>query len=97
MSNACIRWARLAGLAAVTAVLAACYTPGSLGRMPTEAELYRSRPERWVAFCRKKLNCSVRVLEGYGLREFTLLIRRKPQTTAPRQAGSRKAARRSPR
>jgi len=65
--------------------------------MPTEAELYRSRPERWVAFCRKKLNCSVRVLEGYGLREFTLLIRRKPQTTAPRQAGSRKAARRSPR
>ena len=42
-------------------------------------------------------DCSVRVLRGYGLREFTLLIRRKPQTAAPRQAGSRKAARRSPR
>jgi SAM-dependent methyltransferase len=65
--------------------------------MPAEAELYRSPPGRWVAFCRKELGCSVRVLKGYGLREFTLLIRRKPRTAAPRQAGSRKAARRSPR
>jgi SAM-dependent methyltransferase len=64
---------------------------------PAEDELYRSPPRRWVAFCRRELGCSVRVLEGYGLREFTLLIRRKPQTAAPRQAGSRKAARRSPR
>jgi len=64
---------------------------------PTEDELYRSTPGRWAAFCRKELGCSVRVLRGYGLREFTLLIRRKPQTAAPRQAGSRKAARRSPR
>jgi SAM-dependent methyltransferase len=64
---------------------------------PAEDELYRSRPRRWSAFCRKELGCSVRVLSGYGLREFTLLIRRKPQTAAPRQAGSRKAARRSPR
>jgi len=64
---------------------------------PAEDELYRSRPRRWVAFCRKELGCTVRVLEDYGLREFTLLIRRKPQTAAPRQAGSHKAARRSPR
>jgi SAM-dependent methyltransferase len=63
----------------------------------TEDELYRSTPGRWAAFCRKELRCSVRVLRGYGLREFTLLIRRKPQTAAPRQAGPRKAARRSPR
>jgi len=62
-----------------------------------EDELYRSPPARWVAFCRQELDCSVRVLRGYGLREFTLLIRRKPRTAAPRQAGSRKAARRSPR
>ena len=61
-----------------------------------EDELYRSPPARWVAFCRQELDC-VRVLRGYGLREFTLLIRRKPRTAAPRQAGSRKAARRSPR
>jgi SAM-dependent methyltransferase len=62
-----------------------------------EDELYRSPPARWVAFCRQELDCSVRVLRGYGLREFTLLIRRKPPSAAPRQAGSRKAARRSPR
>jgi SAM-dependent methyltransferase len=65
--------------------------------LPTEDELYRSPPRRWVTFCRKELGCSVSVLRGYGLREFTLLIRRKPQMAAPRQAGSRKAARRSPR
>ncbi len=64
---------------------------------PAEDELYRSPPRRWAAFCRRELGCSVRVLGGYGLREFTLLIRRKSQIAAPRQAGSRKAARRSPR
>lgn len=63
----------------------------------TEDELYRSPPGRWVAFCRKQLGCSVRVLGDYGLREFTLLSRRKPPTAALRRAGSRKAARRSPR
>jgi hypothetical protein len=62
-----------------------------------EDELYRSPPARWVAFCRQELDCSVRVLRGYGLREFTLLIRRKPRSAVPRRAGSRKAARRSPR
>lgn len=62
-----------------------------------EEELYRSPPGRWVAFCRKELGCSVRVLRDYGLREFTLLIRRKPPTAAPRRAGARKAERRSPR
>ena len=64
---------------------------------PTENELYRSRPQRWVGFCRKELGCSVRLLRNYGLREFTLLIRKKPPTAALRKAGSRKVARRSPR
>jgi len=64
---------------------------------PAEDELYRSPPTRWVAFCRNELGCRVRVLSSYGLREFTLLIRKEPQTAAPRQAGSRKVKRRSPR
>jgi SAM-dependent methyltransferase len=64
---------------------------------PAEEELYRSEPQRWVDFCRKQLGCSVKLLGDYGLREFTLLIRTKPSMAAPRQAGSRKAARRSPR
>ena len=42
---------------------------------PTENELYRSPMPRWVTFCRKELGCSVRPLRGYGLREFTLLMR----------------------
>ncbi len=64
---------------------------------PAEDELYRSQPRRWVAFCRKELGCSVRVLKDYGLREFTLLIRTRPSTAAPRRAASRTASRRSPR
>jgi SAM-dependent methyltransferase len=64
---------------------------------PTEDELYRSQPRRWVAFCRKELGCSVSVLKDYGLREFTLLIRTKPSTAVRRQADSRTVPRRSPR
>ncbi|MCA6114448.1 class I SAM-dependent methyltransferase [Bradyrhizobium sp. WSM 1738] len=64
---------------------------------PMEDELYRSQPRRWVAFCRKELGCSVSLLKDYGLREFTLLIRRKPSTAVRRQTGSHTARRRSPR
>jgi SAM-dependent methyltransferase len=64
---------------------------------PTEDGLYRSNPQRWAGFCRKQLGCSVRLLRDYGLREFTLLIRMRPQTAAPRKAVSCKAAHRSPR
>jgi SAM-dependent methyltransferase len=64
---------------------------------PMEDELYRNQPQRWAVFCRKELGCSVSLLKGYGLREFTLLIRRRSQSAALRQAASRKAARRSPR
>jgi hypothetical protein len=44
MITACTRGARLAGLASVTAALAACYTPGSLGRTPTEADFMTIQP-----------------------------------------------------
>ena len=64
---------------------------------PIEEELYRCEPQRWVGFCRNELGCGVKLLRDYGLREFTLLISMKPQTAAPRKAGSRKVARRSPR
>ncbi|WP_291848836.1 class I SAM-dependent methyltransferase [Bradyrhizobium sp.] len=64
---------------------------------PTEDGLYRSNPQRWAGFCREQLGCSVRLLGDYGLREFTLLIRMKPQKAAPRKAVSCKEVRRSPR
>ena len=37
--------------------------------------LYRTHPERWVSYCVSSLSCSVEVLSGYGLREFTLIAR----------------------
>ncbi len=44
------------------------------GRAPTKG-LYRSAPQRWTTFCEQELGCSVELVEGYGLREFTLLAR----------------------
>jgi len=38
-------------------------------------ELYRSTPERWVAPC-EALGGRVEVLRRYGMREFTLLVRK---------------------
>jgi SAM-dependent methyltransferase len=44
---------------------------------PTEDELYRTAMRPWIMFCRKELGCTVRPVTGYGLREFTLLVRRR--------------------
>ncbi len=45
--------------------------PGQAG----PAELYRTEPEVWVRFCERSLGARVELLQGYGLREFTLLVR----------------------
>lgn len=37
--------------------------------------LYRTGPEIWAEFCRDALGCSVEIVSGYGMREFTLLAR----------------------
>ncbi len=37
--------------------------------------LYRTTPQRWIDFCESELGCSVETIDGYGMREFTLLIR----------------------
>ena len=39
--------------------------------------LYRAEPERWIGFCRDRLGCEVEPISGYGLPEFTLLVRRR--------------------
>ena len=62
---------------------------------PAEAGLYRTVPERWTPFCERFGR--VELITGYGLREFTLLVRKTPPATARPGTGSRKAARRSPR
>ena len=37
--------------------------------------LYRTTPQRWIDVCEGELGCSVETVDGYGMREFTLLIR----------------------
>jgi SAM-dependent methyltransferase len=38
--------------------------------------LYRTTPEVWRGFCESELNCAVEVVDNYGMKEFTLLVRR---------------------
>lgn len=39
--------------------------------------LYETEPEPWARFCEEDFGSSVEVVADYGLREFTLLVRRK--------------------
>ncbi len=41
-------------------------------------QLYCPPPETWVRYCEQILGCSVAVLADYGMREYTLLVRRHP-------------------
>lgn len=41
-----------------------------------QATLYRTMPRRWIDYCEQGLGASVEPLAGYGLNEFTLLVRR---------------------
>ncbi|MBI2769364.1 MAG: class I SAM-dependent methyltransferase [Burkholderiales bacterium] len=38
-------------------------------------ELYRPHPDVWIAHCRDKLGGTPTLVDNYGLREFTLLVR----------------------
>jgi len=58
-----------------------------------EAGLYRIAPERWTRFCEQFGR--VETVADYGMREFTLLVRR--TTTARAGTGARRVRRRSPR
>lgn len=40
------------------------------------ARLYRTAPEPWMDFCESELRCTVELVSNYGMKEFTLLIRR---------------------
>ncbi|MGB8400453.1 class I SAM-dependent methyltransferase [Bradyrhizobium sp.] len=64
---------------------------------PSESGLYRCEPRRWIDSLAKQAGGGVQLLGDYGLREFTLLIRMTPPTTARPQAGSGRAPRRSAR
>jgi hypothetical protein len=40
-------------------------------------QLYQTNPDQWRRYCQSQLECSVETVLGYGMREFTLLVRRK--------------------
>jgi SAM-dependent methyltransferase len=66
--------------------------PPAPGIEPLEG-LYRTRPGPWVAYCRKRFGAEVEVVDKYGLREFTLLVRY--GSNRPRSPASASPARRS--
>jgi len=37
--------------------------------------LYRTTPQRWIDVCESELGCTAETVDGYGMREFTLLVR----------------------
>ena len=51
-----------------------------LAPMPNDAphipELYRVPPEVWCRYCQQALGAQVELVTGYGLREYTLLVRK---------------------
>jgi SAM-dependent methyltransferase len=42
---------------------------------PSVDDLYRTSPERWIRYCEDELDCSVKTVADYGMKEFTLLVR----------------------
>lgn len=38
--------------------------------------LYRTDPQRWISFCEQTFGSVIEIVDGYGMREFTLLARR---------------------
>ena len=51
------------------------------GRAKTGASaetLYRTIPAPWLRYCERDLRCSVELIDDYGMKEFTLLVRCDP-------------------
>ena len=48
---------------------------GTLGREP-ETEEYETSPQKWLRHCTEAFGRPAGIVEGYGLPEFTLLVRR---------------------
>jgi SAM-dependent methyltransferase len=43
--------------------------------------VYAAAPERWARYCADQFGAATQVIDGYGLREFTLIVRRRPVST----------------
>jgi SAM-dependent methyltransferase len=42
---------------------------------PERKGLYSAEPERWARYCAAQFGAATEMLDGYGLREFTLIVR----------------------
>jgi SAM-dependent methyltransferase len=62
--------------------------PPRPGVEPLEG-LYRAPPAKWADHCTREFGAQVQILAGYGLREFTLLVR--PSAPAARRGASGRA------
>jgi len=40
------------------------------------AELYRTSADVWMRYCESQFNARVELIDGYGMKEFTLIVRR---------------------
>lgn len=60
--------------------------PPQPGVEPLEG-LYRTQPQPWIDFCKGAFAAEVTLIRDYGLREFTLLVRR-PAGRRRREGGS---------
>ncbi|HUB47248.1 MAG TPA: class I SAM-dependent methyltransferase [Acetobacteraceae bacterium] len=40
--------------------------------------LYTTPPGRWVEYCANQIGADVQLIDGYGMHEFSLLVRRRP-------------------
>jgi len=76
-----VRWTRLveATLIAMRAASRRGFAvnflaPLAEGEVPM-AELYRTHPDVWRSYCEESFGAKVDLLQGYGMREFTLLVR----------------------
>jgi SAM-dependent methyltransferase len=50
---------------------------------PARNGIYTTPPDWWARYCADRFGAATEVLDGYGLREFTLIVRRRPVSTRP--------------
>jgi SAM-dependent methyltransferase len=51
------------------------------GCNPECSGLYSTEPQRWARYCAEQFGAITEILESYGLREFTLIVRRRSVVT----------------
>ncbi|WP_315784488.1 MULTISPECIES: cytochrome P450 [unclassified Bradyrhizobium] len=49
---------------------------------PIDTRLYRTTPDDWAAYCEQAFAADVELIADYGMKEFTLLVRRAPDAAA---------------